>query len=175
MDGCGLLVAKGGLAAVGGVGFGPKDVRLAGAGSPSETEARGRLALFEVVDLTEPTGEAPRAGALETSGVDGRLAAGGLGGRDGRRIAVEEEGARDEEFPVLAVDIALVGEVEAFAVGALVVVEAGLVVAEAALAVFLRVAVADGGLEVVDELAAFDTVGGEGLTDPAPKVPELIT
>ena len=133
--------------------------------------------MFEAVDLTEPAGDTtPRAGALETSGVDGRLATGGLGGREGLRTALEEDGAREDEFPVLADDmVALLGEPVGFAVGAFAV-EAGFDVAgAAALAAFLRVAVADGGLDAVDVLAAFETAGGDGLTEPAPKVPELIT
>lgn len=179
IEACGFLLAKAGFVVVGGVGLGPIDMRRAG--SPSETEARGRLTLFEVADFTEPIGDTtPRGGALATSGEDGRLTAGGFGGRDGLRTAEEGVGARDDDVPVLAVGaedmVALLGDAAAFAIGPFVTVEAGLDGAEAVvLAAFRRVDVADGGLEVVDVLAAFDMVGGEGLTDPTPKVPELIT
>lgn len=176
IDGVGFFVAKDGLAVVGGEGFGPREARLAG--SPSEIDARGRLTLLDVVDLTEPTGDTMLracACAFETSGLDGLLATGGLGGSEGLRIAVDGVGARDDEVPDLADDIpVLLGEAVVLVAG--VLAEAGLEVAgAAALAVFLRLAVADGGLEAVDELTDFVTAGGVGLTEPAPKVPELIT
>ena len=173
-----------GLAVVGGEGFGPKEARRVGAGKPSDTEARGRAAV-DVDDLAvpvEPAGETTLF--LAESGVGARLEVeldkGGLGGRDGRRVADEVDADKPVEVAgVLAEAIAgllVVVVVVVFVPGALiVVVEVGLADAGAVLAVFLRAPVAVGFVVAVDVLVALDITGGEGFNDPTPNVPELMT
>lgn len=174
------LVAIGGFAVVGGVGFGPNEARRVGAGSPSETDARGR-AVVDVVDLAvpvDPAGEITdllAASGVGTLLVEVELDKVGFGGSDGLRLTegfaagtagAFAEGLVDAIGGLLAVVVDLVAGTLADVVG--------LAVAGAALVVFLRAPGAEGFEVVVVVLVALDIAGGEGFTDPDPKVPELM-
>ena len=156
-----------GLDVTGGAGFGPRDVRLEGAGMPSET---GALGFVGTGGLAEPVGVTARVGVIErvvvftVSGAgDAGLrpvradATAGLGGKDGLRVlaAVVADGAGRTFMVGLAEAIDVLG-----AVGlAIVVFEAGVAVV---LEDFLRVEVAvafEGALVALAALVMTEAVG----------------
>ena len=160
--------AIGGLAATGGVGFGPRDVRLEGAGTPSVIEALGLFGTSGLVAPAEPAGDTTRVVVLTVSGAGdaGRLpasvaATGGFGGRDGLRVAVPGVPVPGAVGRVLIVGLA--EAVDVLEVAGFAIVVAFVVGVAAALVAFFKV-VAEGVLDVaVVALAALVMTEAVGL------------